>query len=94
MLWRFFLARKKTATSIAMTAIAGHTGKASSPADAARGSAVPEAVISRGIEVSESITVGPSVVTEYKTAVSSGVPIAPAGSGIAIGGTEVVNIEP
>ena len=89
MLWRFFLTRKKTATSIAMTAIAGHTGKASSPADAARGSAVPEAVISRGIEVSESITVGPSVVTEYKTAgtsVESG--------GIEVGGTEVVNIEP
>ena len=64
LLWRFFLARKKTATSIAMAAIAGHTGKASSPADAARGSAVPEAVISSGTEVSESITVGPSVVTE------------------------------
>jgi hypothetical protein len=71
LLWRFFLARKKTATNIATTAIAGHTGKASSPADAVRVSAVPEAVIARGTEVSESITVGTSEVTEYKTAGTS-----------------------
>ena len=93
MLWRFFLARKKTAANIATTAIAGQTGKASLLPVIARGSAVPEAVISRGTEVSES-SIGTSEVTEYKTAVSSGVPIAPSGSGVAIGGTEVVNIKP
>ena len=69
--WRFFLARKKTATNIATTAITGHTGKALSPAGAVRGSAVPEAVIARGTEVSEAIAVGASVVTEYKTAGTS-----------------------